>query len=127
MSNLNASVRFTVAGLLILTAPSLVNAQGRGRGQDKDEKKDVKQALKVEDKHDRKIEQGDNDQGKVKQPKHVTVSQAVVVTRNVLTTNGYQIVQVVPSGATQVIYYRRGNMGRGRGLGPIEKAYVVPA
>src|SRR3954467_14964049 len=114
MSNLNASVRFAVAGLLILTAPSLVNAQGRGRGQDKDEKKDVKHALKVEDKHDRKIERSDNDQGKPQKVKHVTVPQAAVVTRDVLTTNGYQVVQVVPSGATQVIYFRRGNMGRGR-------------
>ena len=59
--------------------------------------------------------------------KRVTTSQAVIVTRDVLVTNGYQIVNVVPSGTTQVIYYRRGNMGKGRGLGPVEKIYVVPS
>lgn len=59
--------------------------------------------------------------------KRVTSSQAVVVTREVLITNGYQIVNVVPTGTTQVIYYRRGNRGNGRGLGPVEKIIVIPA
>ena len=59
--------------------------------------------------------------------KVVTTTQAVVVTREVLLSNGYQVVNVVPSGATQVIYYRRGNRGNGRGLGPVEKIVVVPS
>jgi hypothetical protein len=56
----------------------------------------------------------------------VTTSQAIVVTRDVLVANGYRVINVAPSGTTQVIYYRRGNMGNGRGLGPIQKIYVVP-
>jgi hypothetical protein len=59
--------------------------------------------------------------------KRVTTSQAVIVTRDVLVANGYQVVNVVPTGATQVIYYRRGNRGNGRGLGPVERIVVVPA
>lgn len=58
--------------------------------------------------------------------KRVTTGQAVIVTRDVLVANGYQVTRVVPSGTTQVIYYRRGNMGNGRGLGPVQKIYVVP-
>ena len=59
--------------------------------------------------------------------KRVTTSQAVIVTRDVLVANGYQVVNVVPNGATQVIYYRRGNRGNGRGLGPVERIVVLPA
>jgi hypothetical protein len=59
--------------------------------------------------------------------KRVTTSQAVIVTRDVLVANGYQVVNVVPTGATQVIYYRRGNRGNGRGLGPVERIVVLPA
>ena len=59
--------------------------------------------------------------------KRVTTSQAVLVTRDVLVANGYQVVNVVPTGTTQVIYYRRGNRGNGRGLGPVERIVVVPA
>ncbi|HET9425426.1 MAG TPA: hypothetical protein VFO55_08650 [Gemmatimonadaceae bacterium] len=59
--------------------------------------------------------------------KKVTSSQAVLVTREVLIGNGYQVVNVVPTGTTQVIYYRRGNRGNGRGLGPVQKIVVVPA
>jgi hypothetical protein len=57
----------------------------------------------------------------------VTPAQAVIVTREVLVSNGYQIVQVKPVGNTQVIYYRRGSMGRGRGLGPVQQIVVVPS
>lgn len=59
--------------------------------------------------------------------KHVTTTQGVLVTRQVLLANGYQIVNVVPSGTSQIIYYRRGNNGVGRGLGPVERIVVVPS
>jgi hypothetical protein len=49
------------------------------------------------------------------------------VTRDVLLANGYQVVNVVPNGTSQFIYYRRGNMGQGRGLGPVQRIVVVPA
>jgi hypothetical protein len=64
-------------------------------------------------------------QGKVKY-KHYTVSsdRAVTVTRTVLVERGYKVVRVERVGATQVVYYRRGNMGRGRGGGPIQRMVI---
>lgn len=59
--------------------------------------------------------------------KHVTTSQAIVVTRDVLVKHGYNVVRVERVGVTEVIYYRRGNNGRGRGLGPVERMVVRPS
>jgi len=59
--------------------------------------------------------------------KHVTPGDAVVVTRDVLVRYGYTVVRVDRVRETQVIYYRRGNNGRGRGLGPVEKMVVRPS
>ena len=64
-------------------------------------------------------------QGKGK-AKHYTVSsdRAVVVTRDVLVRQGYDVVRVERVGATQVVYYRAGNHGRGRGKGPVERMVI---
>jgi hypothetical protein len=59
--------------------------------------------------------------------KFVTPSQAVVVSRDVLVSHGFEVVRVETIKTGQVIYYRRGNHGRGRGLGPIEKMIVRPS
>ena len=59
--------------------------------------------------------------------KHVTPGDAVLVTREVLVSHGYTIVRVERVRETQVIYYRRGNNGRGRGLGPVERMVVRPS
>jgi hypothetical protein len=59
--------------------------------------------------------------------KHVTPAQAVVVSRDVLVNHGFEIVRVKAIKTGQVIYYRRGNNGRGRGLGPVEKMIVRPS
>lgn len=64
-------------------------------------------------------------QGKGK-GKKVTADAAVVVTRDILVKHGYQVVRVETVGVTQVIYFRRGNMGKGKGLGPVEKMIVRP-
>ena len=59
--------------------------------------------------------------------KHVvTADQAIVVTRDVLVSHGFEIVRVETVQATRVVYYRRGNMGRGKGKGPIEKIVIRP-
>ena len=55
-----------------------------------------------------------------------TVDRAVIVTREVLVKHGFEVVRVVEVGGTQVVYYRRGNMGRGRGKGPVEKMIIRP-
>ena len=59
--------------------------------------------------------------------KKVTPAQAVVVSRDVLVMHGFAVVRVETIKTGQVIYYRRGNNGRGRGLGPVEKMIVRPS
>jgi len=64
-------------------------------------------------------------QGKGK-AKHYGVSpdRAVTVTRDVLVRQGYDVVRVERVGATQVVYYRAGNRGRGKGKGPVERMVI---
>jgi hypothetical protein len=66
-------------------------------------------------------------QGKGKdKPKHyaVTTDRAVSVTRTVLVKKGYDVVRIERVGSTQVVYYRAGNRGRGRGKGPVERMVI---
>jgi hypothetical protein len=58
--------------------------------------------------------------------KVVTADQAIVVTREVLVSHGYEVVRVELVQGTRVVYYRRGNMGRGKGKGPIERIVIRP-
>ena len=53
-------------------------------------------------------------------PKRYAVApdRAVVVTREVLGRQGFEVVRVETVGNDQVVWYRRGNRGRGRGKGP---------
>ncbi len=59
--------------------------------------------------------------------KMVTPAQAVVVSRDVLVMHGFEVVRVETIKTGQIIYFRRGNNGRGRGLGPVEKMIVRPS
>jgi hypothetical protein len=89
---------------------SEVDAQGKAKGA----------------KHDRVIVQ----QGHGKRPKVrrvVTSDEAVDVTRIVLREQGYELVRVEQRRDVRVVYYRRGNMGRGRGKGPIMYMIVRPS
>jgi len=64
-------------------------------------------------------------QGKSK-AKHYAVSgdKAVSVSRSVLTQRGFHVVRVERVGPTQVIYFRRGNNGRGKGKGPLQRMVI---
>ena len=64
-------------------------------------------------------------QGKGKD-KHYAVSKdrAVTVTRSVLVRQGYDVVRIERAGATQVVYYRAGNHGRGKGKGPLQRMVI---
>lgn len=54
----------------------------------------------------------------------VTHDRALLVTRDVLVKQGYDVVRVDVVGATQVVYYRRGNQGKGKGKGKLEKLVI---
>ena len=59
--------------------------------------------------------------------KQVTTSQAVVLSRDLLVKHGFTVVRVETVKGAQVIYYRAGNRGRGRGLGPVQSMIVRPS
>ncbi len=48
----------------------------------------------------------------------VAPNRAVVVTREVLGRQGFEVIRVETVGNDQVVWYRAGNRGRGRGKGP---------
>ena len=60
------------------------------------------------------------------QGKHYVVSsdKAVSVGRNVLIERGYHVVRVERVGQNRVIYFRRGNNGRGKGKGPLQRLVI---
>jgi hypothetical protein len=111
-----SALRTTRFLALPLIAASLLatdlEAQGRGRGHD--------------DRPDRVVivQQGTK---RPKRRKVRTSDEAVDVTRIVLREQGYQLVRIEQRGDVRVVYYRRGNMGRGRGKGPIMYMIVRPA
>lgn len=57
-------------------------------------------------------------QGKGPKKYAVTNDRALVVTKEVLVKQGYEVVNVENSGHDVVVWYRRGNRGRGKGQGP---------
>jgi hypothetical protein len=54
----------------------------------------------------------------------VTHDRAVLVTREVLVKQGYEVVRVEVAGPTQVVWFRRGNNGKGKGKGRLEKLVI---
>ncbi|HEX9704271.1 MAG TPA: hypothetical protein VGA20_03370 [Gemmatimonadales bacterium] len=54
----------------------------------------------------------------------VTSDKAFDVTKDVLGKHGYEVVRIVARNGDRVIYYRRGNMGRGRGKGPMQTLVI---
>lgn len=56
--------------------------------------------------------------------KHVSTGDAVIATREVLVMHGYKVIRVERVDSHHVIYYRRGNNGRGKGKGPMERMVI---
>ncbi len=54
----------------------------------------------------------------------VTTDHAYEVTRDALGRHGYEVVKIEDVDGDRIIWYRRGNMGRGRGHGPMEKMVI---
>ena len=95
-----------VAAACMLYPDRTAMAQGKGHGN-----------------HDERGEHMPCGHGK---KKVVTADEAIVVTRDVLVSHGFEIVRVERVQTTRVVYYRRGNMGRGKGKGPIERIVIRP-
>src|SRR6266576_5165317 len=57
-------------------------------------------------------------QGKGPKKYAVTNDRALVVTREVLVKQGYEVVRVERGGRDVIVWYRAGNKGRGKGKGP---------
>jgi hypothetical protein len=54
----------------------------------------------------------------------VAPNRAVITTRDVLVSHGYEVVRMEIRGDDRILYYRRGNMGRGKGKGPLVKLII---
>jgi hypothetical protein len=54
----------------------------------------------------------------------VSSERAMSVTRTVLIRRGYTVVRVQRVGPTHVVYYHRGNLGRGKGKGPVQRMVI---
>src|SRR6266498_5975209 len=63
-------------------------------------------------------------QGKGPKKYAVTTDRALVVTKEVLVKQGYEVVRVENSGHDYVVWYRRGNRGKGKGKGPPVKLVI---
>ncbi len=65
-------------------------------------------------------------QGKGKGPKHYAVKtdRALVITREVLVKQGWAVERVDEKGDVITVWYRRGNMGRGKGKGPLQRMVI---
>jgi hypothetical protein len=57
----------------------------------------------------------------------VTVDHAATVTREVLVAHGYEVVRIEEKKGMRIVYFRRGNMGNGRGKGPVQRLVIRPA
>jgi hypothetical protein len=92
-------IGIAVAALALLTAP--LAAQGKGHEEDRGNGRG------------RGEERGHG-------PKRYAVApdRAVIITREVLVRQGFEVDRVETVGNDQVVWYRAGNRGRGRGKGP---------
>ncbi len=54
----------------------------------------------------------------------VAPTRAVSVTREVLVRQGFEVIRIEVVGNDRVVWYRRGNMGRGKGKGPPMKLII---
>jgi hypothetical protein len=92
-------VRIAVATLVLLAAP--LAAQGKGHEDDRDNGRGRGEA-----------------RGHGPKRYAVAPDRAVVITREVLVRQGFEVDRVETVGNDQVVWYRAGNRGRGRSKGP---------
>ncbi len=67
----------------------------------------------------------DRGQNRAKKEKEtVSIEVAITATRDVLRERGFDVVRIEQGDDFQIVYYRRGNRGRGRGGGPTERLVI---
>jgi hypothetical protein len=54
----------------------------------------------------------------------VTRNRAVIAARDALVGQGFEVIRMEMAGDDRILYYRRGNMGRGKGKGPPMKLII---
>ena len=54
----------------------------------------------------------------------VSTDRAIVTTREVLIHQGFEVIRIEQHDADQIVWYRQGNRGRGRGKGPPLKMVI---
>lgn len=54
----------------------------------------------------------------------VAPNRAISVTRDVLVRQGYEVIRIETVKNDEIVYYRRGNMGKGKGKGPPMKMII---
>ena len=54
----------------------------------------------------------------------VSVDVALEATRTTLVELGFEVVKLESKDEVLIVYYRRGNMGKGKGKGPMEKLVI---
>ena len=54
----------------------------------------------------------------------VSDDRAISVTRQVLVSQGYDVVEIETKGTEQIVYYRLGNKGKGKGQGKLQKMVI---
>ncbi len=90
MSSMNRSFRILLT-LAVLAVVSAAPAAAQGRGNNARERRAAPR---------------------------VTIDLAISTAREVLVAQGFEVLRVETKDNYKIVYYRRGNRGRGRGLGP---------
>ena len=63
-------------------------------------------------------------QGNSKKTFDVSVDVALEATKTTLVQEGYDVVKLESKDQYLIVHYRRGNMGKGKGKGPMEKLVI---
>lgn len=63
-------------------------------------------------------------QEKAKKSFSVSVDVALEATTITLVEEGFDVVRLEPQEELLIVYYRRGNMGKGKGKGPMERMVI---
>lgn len=120
-------VRHALLALALVAVVAAPAAAQKGKGNDKGGGNAAKPVAHASSARSDSKANGAAAAKPAKAKQRVTHVQAVDVSRRVLVEQGYTVTRVERVGDTQVIYYYRGNNGRGKGRGPLQRMVVRPS